>query len=102
MGAAMRHAAHYLTAQKADKKLLLILTDGQPSDVDTPDERLLIEDARQSVKELDSQGIFSYCINLDAKADAYVSDIFGHQYTVIDRIEHLPEQLPKLFMALTR
>jgi nitric oxide reductase NorD protein len=30
MGAAMRHAAHYLAAQKAEKKLLLILTDGQP------------------------------------------------------------------------
>jgi nitric oxide reductase activation protein len=102
MGAAMRHAAHYLQAQSADKKLLLVLTDGQPSDVDTHDERLLIEDARQSVRELDQQGIFSYCINLDAQADSYVSDIFGHQYTVIDHIDRLPEQLPKLFMALTR
>lgn len=102
MGAAMRHAAHYLQAQSADKKLLLVLTDGQPSDVDTQDERLLIEDARQSVRELDQQGIFTYCINLDPKADEYVSDIFGHQYTVIDHIERLPEQLPKLFMALTR
>ena len=102
MGAALRHAAHYLGAQKADKKLLLILTDGQPSDVDSHDERLLIEDARQSVKELQGQGIFPYCINLDAGADAYVSDIFGQQYTVIDQIERLPERLPELFMALTR
>jgi hypothetical protein len=102
MGAAMRHAAHYLDLQPADKKLLLVLTDGQPSDVDTHDERLLIQDARQSVRELDQQGIFSYCINLDPQADAYVSDIFGHQYTVIDHIERLPEQLPKLFLALTR
>lgn len=101
MGAAMRHAAHYLEGQRADKKLMLILTDGQPSDVDAHDERLLIEDARQSVKELDQQSIFTYCINLDPKADEYVSDIFGHQYTVIDHIERLPEQLPKLFMALT-
>ena len=102
MGGALRHAAHYLGAQKADKKLLLILTDGQPSDVDSPDERLLIEDARQSVKELHSQGIFPYCINLDARADAYVSDIFGRSYTVIDQIARLPERLPELFMALTR
>ena len=101
MGAAMRHAAHYLEAQHADKKLMLILTDGQPSDVDVHDERLLIEDARQSVKELEQNGIFTYCINLDSKADAYVSDIFGRQYTVIDHIERLPEQLPHLFMALT-
>jgi len=102
MGAAMRHAAHYLQAQQADKKLMLILTDGQPSDVDVEDGRLLNEDARQSVRELDQQGISTYCINLDPKADAYVSDIFGQQYTVIDHLNRLPEQLPKLFVALTR
>jgi nitric oxide reductase NorD protein len=102
MGAAMRHAAHYLGARPADKKLMLILTDGKPSDVDTHDERLLIEDARQAVKELDRDGIFAYCISLDPKADEYVGDIFGRQYTVIDHIERLPERLPQLFMALTK
>ncbi|MBU1265405.1 MAG: VWA domain-containing protein [Gammaproteobacteria bacterium] len=102
MGAAMRHAAHYLGARPADKKLMLILTDGRPSDVDTHDERLLVEDARQAVKELDQQGIFAYCISLDPKADEYVGDIFGRQFTVIDHIERLPERLPQLFMALTK
>ena len=102
MGAAMRHAAHYLGARQADKKLMLILTDGMPSDVDAHDERLLIEDARQAVKELDQQGIFPYCISLDPKADEYVADIFGRQYTVIDHVERLPERLPQLFMALTK
>ena len=102
MGAAMRHAAHYLTAQPAEKKLLLVLTDGQPADVDVHDDRLLIADARKSVEELDQQGIFTYCISLDRNADDYVSDIFGGRYTVIDKIERLPERLPELFMALTR
>ncbi|MCP5297748.1 MAG: VWA domain-containing protein [Zoogloeaceae bacterium] len=102
MGAAMRHAAHYLGTRKADKKLMLILTDGEPSDVDSPDGRLLIEDARQAVKELGRDGIYAYCINLDPQADAYVSDIFGHHFSVIDHIQRLPEKLPELFMALTR
>ena len=102
MGAAMRHAAHYLGARQADKKLMLILTDGEPSDVDSPDGRLLIEDARQAVKELGRDGIYTYCINLDPQADAYVSDIFGHHFSVIDHIQRLPEKLPELFMALTR
>ena len=102
MGAAMRHAAHYLEARKADKKLMLILTDGQPSDIDTHDEQLLIEDTRQAVKELDRDGIFTYCISLDPKADEYVSGIFGRQYTVIDNIQRLPEKLPELFLALTK
>ncbi|MDX8407331.1 MAG: hypothetical protein R8L58_02985, partial [Mariprofundaceae bacterium] len=41
MGGAMRHAAHYLKAQQADKKLMLILTDGEPADIDVDDEQLL-------------------------------------------------------------
>jgi len=102
MGAAMRHAGHFLKAQPADKKLLLILTDGEPADIDSKDERLLIEDAKQAVNELDRDGIFSYCITLDAKADEYVGDIFGRQYTVIDKIERLPEKLPELFISLTK
>lgn len=102
MGAALRHAAHYLGARTADKKLLLVLTDGEPNDVDVHDERLLIEDARQAVKEIQQEGIFTYCINLDPKADAYVSDIFGRQYTVIDNIQRLPEKLPELFLSLTK
>ncbi len=102
MGVAMRHAAHYLAARPADKKLLLVLTDGRPSDVDVQDERLLVEDARRAVRELDQQGIASYCISLDPAADDYVADIFSRHYAVIDDVRRLPEKLPALFMALTR
>ncbi|MCP4233262.1 MAG: VWA domain-containing protein, partial [Aestuariibacter sp.] len=102
MGAAMRHAAHYLEARRSDKKLLLILTDGEPSDIDVNDQRLLIEDTRKAVQELDQKGIYTYCINLDPYADDYVKDIFGNQFTVIDRVEKLPEKLPQLFLSLTK
>ena len=101
MGAALRHAAHYLGARKADKKLLLVLTDGEPSDIDVDDQQLLIQDTHKAVTELDQEGIYTYCINLDPNADDYVQDIFGKQYTVIDRVERLPEKLPLLFAALT-
>ena len=102
MGAAMRHAGHYLGHQQSDKKLLLILTDGEPSDIDAEDASFLIEDTAKAVKELDQAGIYTYCINLDPYADDYVQDIFGSQYSVIDNIERLPEKLPQLFMALTK
>lgn len=102
MGAAMRHAAHYLEGQQADKKLMLILTDGEPSDIDSKDPKLLIRDAHKAVQELNQKGIFTYCINLDPFADDYVSEIFGQQYTVIDNLEKLPQKLPELFINLTR
>ncbi len=102
MGAAMRHAAHYLKAQKAEKKLMLILTDGEPADIDMQDEQLLIADAHKAVQELDRDGIYTYCINLDPKADEYVADIFGKQYTIIDHVDRLPEKLPEVFISLTK
>ncbi len=102
MGAALRHAGHSLAARPTDKKLLLVLTDGEPSDIDVADNRLLIEDARKAVQELDRDGIYTYCINLDAHADDYVANIFGGRFTVIDRVERLPEKLAKLFMSLTK
>jgi len=102
MGAAMRHAGHGLQAQEADKKLLLVLTDGRPHDVDVHDAMYLIHDAHKAVQELDRNGIYTYCINLDAQADSYVTDIFSGQYTVIDNVERLPERLPELFISLTK
>jgi nitric oxide reductase activation protein len=81
---------------------MLILTDGEPADIDTRDPQLLIQDARQAVKELDRDGIYTYCINLDPKADEYVQDIFGKQYTIVDNVQQLPEKLPTLFLSLTK
>lgn len=102
MGAAIRHAGHYLENQKADKKIMLILTDGEPADVDVEDEQTLHEDTKQAVLEVKQNGIYPYAISLDPNADEYVNNIFGNQYTVIDNVEKLPEKLPKIFMNLTK
>jgi len=102
MGAAIRHAGHYLSHQPADKKILLILTDGEPADIDAKDDRLLIEDARVAVHEQAGLGVQTYCITLDPHAGDYVAHIFGRHYSVIDHIDRLPEQLPKIFLGLTK
>ncbi|MCK5877430.1 MAG: VWA domain-containing protein [Candidatus Marithrix sp.] len=103
MGAALRHAARYLEPRNEEKKLLLVLTDGEPSDIDVQDEKYLKDDTHMAVRELEQKGITTYCITLDKNADEYVGDIFGaNRYAVIDKVEQLPEKLPKLFMALTR
>ena len=102
MGAAMRHAAHYLQSQTAEKKLMLVLTDGEPADIDAKDPKTLIKDTKKAVEELQARGIYSYCITLDKNADDYVEDIFGSHFTVIDHVDRLPEQLPKVFLELTQ
>jgi nitric oxide reductase NorD protein len=102
MGAAMRHAAQHLLKQPERKKLLLLVTDGEPADIDERDPQHLRHDTRKAVEELYTRGILTYCLTLDADADAYVKRIFGmNNYTIIDHVDRLPEKLPVLFATLT-
>jgi hypothetical protein len=102
MGAALRHAGHLLSGRTAQKRLLLVLTDGQPADVDVSDPQHLLADAACAVRELDAKGLHTHCISLDAKADEYVGRIFGQRWTVIDDVGQLPRRLPEIFLTLTR
>jgi len=103
MGAAMRHAAQHLLKQPERRKLLLIVTDGEPADIDERDPQHLRLDTRKAVEELSSIGVMSYCLTLDANADDYVKRIFGaNHYTIVDNVDRLPEKLPMLFASLTR
>jgi nitric oxide reductase activation protein len=103
MGAAMRHAGQRLLKLPERRKLLLIVTDGEPADIDERDPQHLRHDAKKAVEELYSKGVVSYCLTLDANADSYVKRIFGaNNYTIIDNVERLPEQLPLLFASLTK
>lgn len=102
MGAAMRHAGRMLGRCVQARKLLLMLTDGEPADVDVRDPQYLRHDARKAVETLGRSGVTSYCLSLDPHADRYVAQIFGaRNYRVLDRVERLPEQLPALYMGLT-
>ena len=103
MGAAMRHAGSILQHQPSNKKLLLVITDGEPADNDVRDPQYLRFDAKKAVEELTRNGIATYCLSLDPRADQYVSRIFGAKnYMVVDHVQRLPEKLPLLYMGLTR
>ncbi len=102
MGAAMRHAAADLRGRPTHRKLLLVVTDGEPSDIDVEDRRYLVEDARKAVGDLRRQGIDVFCVGLDSGGDSYLNRIFGRRNAVqIDRVEQLPEKLPMLYFRLT-
>ena len=103
MGAAIRHATHYLNIQRTSKKLLMVITDGEPADVDVRDPQYLRYDAKKSVEDAARNGISTFCMTLDPRADQYVSRIFGAKnYMIVDQIARLPEKLPLLYAGLTR
>ena len=102
MGAALRHAGTHLHKQQEKRKLILLVTDGEPADIDETDPQHLRFDTKKAVEELYSTGVLTYCLTLDPNADSYVKRIFGeNNYTVIENVEKLPEQLPLLFASLT-
>jgi hypothetical protein len=100
MGAALRHAGCQLDAEASEKKILLLVTDGEPSDIDVIDKNYLVEDARMAVHALNMKSITVFCLTLDPRADPYVKTIFGAQnYLIVDKAVTLPTQLAQ---ALTR
>jgi hypothetical protein len=103
MGAALRHAASFLFRQREQKKLILLVTDGEPADIDVRDPQYLRHDTKKAVEELAARGVRTFCLTLDPHADDYVSRIFGPKgYMVVDRVDRLPERLPMLYAGLTR
>lgn len=102
MGAALRHAGWHLAQQPASKRLVLLITDGEPADIDERDPQYLRHDTRKAVEDLRMQGVYTYCLTLDPQADRYVARIFGdNNYSIVDKVERLPERLPAVFAALT-
>ncbi|MDA8231842.1 MAG: VWA domain-containing protein [Magnetospirillum sp.] len=102
MGAALRHAGAHLLHQPQRRKLLLLVTDGEPADIDERDPQYLRHDAKKAVEELATRGVHTFCLTLDPEADRYVERIFGATgYTIVDKVERLPERLPALFVELT-
>ena len=102
MGAALRHAGWHLAQQPAQKRLVLVITDGEPADIDERDPQYLRHDTKKAVEDLAMQGIHTYCLTLDPQADRYVARIFGENgYSIVDQVERLPERLPAVFAALT-
>jgi nitric oxide reductase NorD protein len=103
MGAALRHAGAHLAQRPSHKKLILLLSDGEPADNDVRDPQHLRFDTKHAVEALARQGIACFCLTLDPHADQYVARLFGaRHYLILDEVARLPERLPALYLSLTR
>ncbi len=93
-GAALRHASALLMREPAEHRLLLVLSDGKPNDVDDYEGRYGVEDMRQAVTEARLQGIAPFCLTVDRQAANYLPFVFGPQhYALLPRPELLPTVL---------
>jgi nitric oxide reductase NorD protein len=102
MGAGIRYAAELLKPQPAGRRLLLLLSDGKPNDLDRYEGRYGIEDTRHAVIEARRSGLQPFCVTIDNKGSDYLPHLFGKGgYVVIRRPTDLPKRLPMLYAQLT-
>ncbi|MBI1424848.1 MAG: VWA domain-containing protein [Gammaproteobacteria bacterium] len=102
MGAAIRYASKVLLRQAASQRLLLILTDGKPNDLDQYEGRYGAEDTRRAILEARQQGLRPLCVTIDDEAGTYLPHLFGSNgFVVIRQPSELPRRLPLLYAQLT-
>jgi hypothetical protein len=77
LGAVVRHATALLAAHPARRRLLLVLSDGRPSDIDEYDGPYGIADSARALHEARLQGVAPYCLTVDTAAAECLSRLFG-------------------------
>lgn len=103
LGAAIRHCSAGLSQQSERKKVLLVITDGIPADIDVFDTDYLQHDSHQAIQSLPAFGIKPFCINLDSQSGSVTEHIFGRgHFQTIDSINRLPEVLASLYLKNLR
>lgn len=99
LGAAVRHATALLSGERARRRLLIVLSDGKPNDVDVYEGRYGVEDTRQALAEARLEGISSFCFTVDREAPTYARRLFGlNAFTVL----YDPQTLPRAVASLIR
>ncbi|MGE5504384.1 MAG: nitric oxide reductase activation protein NorD [Actinomycetota bacterium] len=101
IGAAVRHAAADLERRPNRHRLLLVLTDGKPNDVDHYEGRYGIEDTRKAVHDARARGLSVFGVTIDRKAQAYFPHLFGRgHYAIVHHLGQLSAALPRIYRQL--
>jgi len=98
MGAAIRHAAGLLEKERARVRLLFIISDGKPNDMDVYEGRYGLEDTAMAIRETKKAGLTPFCLTVDNTAGEYLPRLFGKgNYVVLSDAKKLAGTLPVLF-----
>ncbi len=101
LGAAIRHVTMKLQKRNQSRRLLLVLTDGKPNDLDHYEGRHGIEDTRMAIREARRQGQSVFGIAIDPKGQSWFPRLFGTgHYAVISDPDKLTNALPNIYRQL--
>ncbi len=102
MGAVIRHACHKLESITATVKLMIILTDGRPYDLEYGVLDYAVADTKKAIQETRRKGIHPFIITSDKKGEDYLKRISPQTGSIIlPKVELLPKLLPAIYKRLT-
>jgi nitric oxide reductase NorD protein len=82
-------------------KLLIVMSDGRPLD-DLYTDEYALEDTKAALREAKGDGVHIFCITVDREGSNYLARMYGEvSYVIIDRVQALPERLPRIYRILT-
>lgn len=103
LGAAIRHASAQLATEPSARKLLLVLTDGKPNDLDHYEGTHGIEDSHMAVREARRAGQSVHAVIVDADGQDWFARIFGRAgFTLLPDPARLARALPDIYRSLTQ
>ncbi|PXX30828.1 nitric oxide reductase activation protein NorD [Thalassospira sp. 11-3] len=101
LGAAIRHVGKLLGDRPHQHRLMLVITDGKPNDIDHYEGRYGIEDSRRAVRECRKAGLGLFGVTVDQRAQDYFPYIFGAGgHAIVSKLENLPAALPRIYRQL--
>ena len=99
LGAALRHATRQLMERHHGPQWVIVLSDGEPYDVDVHDPHYLAEDARHAVRVAARCGVHVVCSMLARERSAQALRIFGrHGVQLLQALPDLPRVLTRLII----
>ncbi|WP_374318086.1 nitric oxide reductase activation protein NorD [Aquabacterium sp.] len=102
MGAAIRYATQVLETRTERQRLLLLLTDGKPNDLDHYEGRFGLEDTRHAVQAARRAGLVPFCITIDEQAADYLPFLFGQRgYALVHKPQDLVSRLTQIVGQLS-
>lgn len=102
LGAAIRHTTAGLDDRPNARRLMLVITDGKPNDLDHYEGRHGIEDSRMAVREARRKGHAVHGVVVDQKGQGWVQRIFGTDgFSVVPDANRLTAALPEIYRHIT-
>lgn len=101
IGPALRHAQELLSAERATRKTVILLTDGRPCDYDRYEGTYGVKDVKKAIEVGRRNGIHTHAFAVEKQAAEFFPQMFTkHDYDILPHPDSLARTMCRLFGRL--